>query len=129
MKATNQDNLKALIKLMKELPNKKLKMDRWNCGTAACIGGWVATLPEFQAMGGEAIKSGCPVFIDSRSSFITGGNAVAAFLGIDRKVGIDLCHGRYSEEMDDDVWSIRPDIPFTEVKPSDVVEVLEQWLD
>lgn len=130
MKATNQDNLKALIKLMKELPNDQLDMQDWTCGTAACVGGWVAQMPEFHAIGGKRCFNGSPEIHDLMSPAVCwGSGAVARFIGVSRRDAADLCHGRYSEELDDDVWCIRPDIPFTEVKPSDVVEVLEQWLD
>lgn len=128
MKAKNQENLKALIKLMKELPVDQLKMEHWECGTAACVGGWVARMPEFKAMGGKSSATGVPVIPSSDYAGL-GWGAVAAFLGIEPSEAKNLCCCDYNYELEDDIWMARQHILFSEVKPSDVVEVLEQWLE
>lgn len=124
MKAKNQENLKALIKLMKEIPDDQLDMREWTCGTAACIGGWIGWMPEFKQSGGKRDVQGVPVYFNKNGGFESAGSqAVARFLGIDSRVAADLCL------RDGEDWPINPNILFSEVKPSDVVEVLEQWLE
>lgn len=149
MKAKNQKNLKALIKVIKNLPNKRMDMRYTvcsHCGTSSpgkSIDQYISDMPEFLAMGGESDYEGYPVLkIDSReetdssaSAIFLGGDkdtdssALAVFLGIDKEVAFKLCTKTVDERGNGWVWRIRPDIPYDNVTRSDVVKVLKQWLE
>ena len=91
--------------------------DQYECGMAACLGGWVAIHPDFKKMGGTAGFAGEP-----RLNGEDGENAINVLLGLNRyhSLGWNLTRSYselYSDLRDDD----QDDATATKVTASDVL--------
>ena len=94
----NLERLQILIDVMKRVRdnNRSFNICRWQgksvgnitsiekedemCGTAACVGGWLAVSPEFKKLGGFAGPFGTPIYKGRNSE-----GAIISFLDCDYK--------------------------------------------
>lgn len=71
------ENLILAAMLWNEESPRKVRLDRWVCGTHACFGGRLAMSPEFQAKGVEPGGDGQPLLFNKKRELIATGAGVA----------------------------------------------------
>lgn len=110
----NKENVQKAIAILDRVPKDKLDMTHWqarnglipykkaltnekgllsDCGTTACLAGWVAVSPEFQESGGSADKrDGRPVIEAESGEVLEDIDAIAYWFGIDTDSASVLCY-------------------------------------
>lgn len=69
------ENCKLALRLWKERvkPEQVTKgLNSWTCGTQACFGGWLATWPEFRALGIVPDGQGAPIATEYETTLASG---------------------------------------------------------
>lgn len=114
----NEERIRQAIRVMEEVHNRRLpfNMKDWfagspyDCGTAACFGGWLTRDPWFQALGLNATQS-IPTF-----EYYQGASAFAQLL--------DISYGQAEELTYPAYYSSDPE----KITPYMVIEKLEELL-
>ena len=134
----NRENIQKAIAIMKRAEDDHFDMCDWQsdllglaktidelhgCGNTACFAGYIAMAPEFKEDGGQQdIICGDPEFPrDGTNFFHSGADAVAAWLDISKLLAYLIVHN-----FDGDHVYL---VPYNDVKPKHVIEVLQNILD
>ncbi|WCD44248.1 hypothetical protein Lumi_109 [Xylophilus phage Lumi] len=86
---------------------------RWRCGTQACFGGWVATWPEFQALGVDTYETDDPGSNRSGKPYMVDGSFFLTDYGLSQHLfgHRDMFCPSVEEDMDamdPDLFEIKP---------------------
>lgn len=73
----NVDLLKEAYAVIDGVPDERLDLSDWKCGTVACAGGWLCQYPPFSANGLRPSNGGTPSF-----------NGVSGYLALVRFFGL-----------------------------------------
>lgn len=89
------------------------------CGTSACLAGWIALSPEWQKDGGRVAESGLPIL-----GTLTAEEALAKWWGVEITLARDIIYPHPALFP-----SLRANCTWSGIQADEVIEVLEKVID